>query len=186
MQPNEATNAIEAILFVSGDAISVPELSLALEMSEMETMHAVELLQKEYESTNRGITLKRYGDHLKLETRPEYAPYVERMLQPVQRQSLSQAALETLAVIAYRQPATKGMVEQVRGVKCDYSVQSLLHKGLIQEVGRKEALGRPILYATTDKFLEHFGISDVRELPPLPEPLADAKQSDSEEPPLIP
>jgi segregation and condensation protein B len=102
----------------------------------------------------------------------------------VQRQSLSQAAMETLAVIAYRQPATKGMVEQVRGVKCDYSVQSLLHKGLIKEVGRKEALGRPILYATTDRFLEHFGIADIRELPPLPN-LEQVKEGEEEEP-LIP
>ena len=94
---------------------------------------------------------------------------MERLLQPVQRQTLSQTAMETLAVIAYRQPVTKGEVEQVRGVKCDYSVQSLLHKGLIREAGRKEALGRPILYATTDRFLEHFGISDIRELPPLPD-----------------
>ena len=95
---------------------------------------------------------------------------MERLLQPVQRQTLSQTVMETLAVIAYRQPATKGEVEQVRGVKCDYSIQSLLQKGLIKEVGRKEALGRPILYATTDAFLEHFGISDIRELPPLPAP----------------
>ena len=184
MELNEAPQVIEAILFVSGEAVSVPELSQALELSEMETMHAVELLQKEYETAARGITLRRYGDHLKLETRPEYAPYVERLLQPVQRQSLSQAAMETLAVIAYRQPATKGMVEQVRGVKCDYSVQSLLNKGLIKEVGRKEALGRPILYATTDRFLEHFGITDVRELPPLP--LPQAAQTPPEEPPLVP
>jgi segregation and condensation protein B len=184
LQPNEAAHAIEAILFVAGDATTVPELALALEMTEMETANAVELLQKEYESQTRGITLRRYGDHLRLETRTEYAPYVERMLQPVQRQSLSQAAMETLAVIAYRQPATKGMVEQVRGVKCDYSVQSLLHKGLIKEVGRKEALGRPILYATTDRFLEHFGIADIRELPPLPEPVAQGEEQEVE--PLIP
>ena len=111
-----------------------------------------------------------------------YAPYVERMLQPVQRQSLSQTVMETLAVIAYRQPTTKGEVEQVRGVKCDYSVQSLLNKGLIKEVGRKEALGRPILYATTDKFLEHFGISDLRELPPLPDP----QPVDKDDEPLTP
>ena len=184
MELNEAPHVIEAILFVSGESVGVPELSEALDLSEIETMHAVELLQKEYESQTRGITLKRYGDHLKLETRAEYAPYVERMLQPVQRQSLSQAALETLAVIAYRQPATKGMVEQVRGVKCDYSVQSLLNKGLIKEVGRKEALGRPILYGTTDKFLEHFGISDIRELPPLPDP-REAGPEETEEP-LVP
>ena len=184
MELNEAPHVIEAILFVSGESVGVPELSEALGLSEIETMHAVELLQKEYESQTRGITLKRYGDHLKLETRAEYAPYVERLLQPVQRQTLSQAAMETLAVIAYHQPTTKGVVEQVRGVKCDYSVQSLINKGLIMEVGRKEALGRPILYATTDKFLEHFGITDVRELPPLPTVIAP--QTETEEPPLTP
>lgn len=184
LELNEAPLAIEAILFVSGEPVSVPELAEALGLSEMETMHAVEALQREYESGSRGIALRRYGDHLKLETRPEYAPYVERMLQPVQRQTLSQAALETLAVIAYSQPATKGAVEQVRGVKCDYSVQSLLNKGLIKEVGRKEALGRPILYATTDKFLEHFGITDVRELPPLP--TTQAAATDGDAPPLVP
>jgi len=184
MQPNEAAHAIEAILFVSGDAVTLPDLKQALELTEMETVQAVEFLQREYESQTRGLTVKRYGDHLRMETRAEYAPYVERMLQPVQRQSLSQAAMETLAVIAYRQPATKGMVEEVRGVKCDYSVQSLLHKGLIKEVGRRETLGRPILYATTDKCLEHVGISDVRELPPLPEPLAAPAEADAD--PLIP
>ncbi len=150
--------------------MAISELSAALGVTEIETIQAVEKLERDLDKDRRGIMLRRYGDHIRLETRAEYAPYVERMLQPVQRQSLSQTAMETLAVIAYRQPTTKGEVEQVRGVKCDYSVQSLLQKGLIKEVGRKEALGRPILYATTDKFLEHFGISDIRELPPLPDP----------------
>ncbi|MEG0996914.1 MAG: SMC-Scp complex subunit ScpB, partial [Clostridia bacterium] len=88
--------------------------------SEMETLHAVEEMQRDFDLNHRGITLRRYGDHLRLETRPEYAAYVERLLQPVQRQSLTQTAMETLAVIAYRQPTTKGDVELVRGVKCDY------------------------------------------------------------------
>ena len=167
MEPNEIPQILEAILFVAGEPVAVADLAQALEVSEMEIMHAVEALERECE--RRGVTVHRYGDHLRMETRPEYAPYVERLLQPVQRQTLSQTAMETLAVIAYRQPVTKGEVEQVRGVKCDYSVQSLLHKGLIKEAGRKEALGRPILYATTDRFLEHFGISDIRELPPLPD-----------------
>lgn len=167
MELNEIPQILEAILFVAGEPVAVADLAQALEVSEMEIMHAVEALERECE--RRGVTVHRYGDHLRMETRPEYAPYVERLLQPVQRQTLSQTAMETLAVIAYRQPVTKGEVEQVRGVKCDYSVQSLLHKGLIREAGRKEALGRPILYATTDRFLEHFGISDIRELPPLPD-----------------
>lgn len=182
MELNEVPHIIEAILFVSGEPVSIPDVAVALGIGEMEAVHAVETLQKEYETSSRGIALKRYGNHLKLETRAEYAPYVERMLQPVQRQTLSQAALETLAVIAYRQPATRGDVEQVRGVKCDYSVQSLLSKGLIMEVGRKEALGRPILYSTTDRFLEHFGISDIRELPPLPSP----QPLNKDEEPLVP
>ena len=143
MEPNEIPQILEAILFVAGEPVAVADLAQALEVSEMEIMHAVEELQRECE--RRGVTIHRYGDHLRMETRPEYAPYVERLLQPVQRQTLSQTAMETLAVIAYRQPVTKGEVEQVRGVKCDYSVQSLLHKGLIREAGRKEALGRPIL-----------------------------------------
>ena len=180
MEPNEIPQILEAILFVAGEPVAVADLAQALEVSEMEIMHAVEELSRppylfgppveelQRECERRGVTIHRYGDHLRMETRPEYAPYVERLLQPVQRQTLSQTAMETLAVIAYRQPVTKGEVEQVRGVKCDYSVQSLLHKGLIREAGRKEALGRPILYATTDRFLEHFGISDIRELPPLP------------------
>jgi segregation and condensation protein B len=171
METPDISNIIEAILFVAGEPVSIGDLSAALEMSELETMHAVEEMQKQYDLCRRGVTLKRYGDHVRMETRPEYAPYVERLLQPVQRQSLSQTVMETLAVIAYRQPATKGEVEQVRGVKCDYSIQALLAKGLIQEAGRKEALGRPILYVTTDKFLEHFGLSDIRELPPLPDPV---------------
>ncbi|MCI5847786.1 MAG: SMC-Scp complex subunit ScpB [Clostridiales bacterium] len=170
MESPEIAQIIEAILFVSGEPVTVADLSQALGVTEMETMRAVQELERQLDDGRRGIALKRYGDHLRLETRPEYAPYVERLLQPVQRQTLSQTVMETLAVIAYRQPATKGEVEQVRGVKCDYSIQSLLQKGLIKEVGRKEALGRPILYATTDAFLEHFGISDIRELPPLPAP----------------
>lgn len=167
MERNEAPQILEAILFVAGEPVAVADVAVALGLTELEVMQAVAELERACES--RGVTVRRYGDHLRMETRPEYAPYVERLLQPVQRQSLSQTAMETLAVIAYRQPTTKGEVEQVRGVKCDYSVQSLMQKGLIKEVGRKEALGRPILYATTDKFLEHFGISDIRELPPLPD-----------------
>jgi len=182
MELSEAPQIIEAILFVAGEPVKIGDLAVALGIGEMETIRAVEEMERRFETEKRGIAVKRYGDHLRLETRAEYAPYVERLLQPVQKQSLSQTAMETLAVIAYRQPTTKGEVEQVRGVKCDYSVQSLLAKGLIKEVGRKEALGRPILYATTDKFLEHFGISDLRELPPLPDPQA----ADKVEEPLTP
>lgn len=138
--------------------------------------------QLERDTENRGVAVRRYGDHLRMETKAEYAPYISRMLQPIQKQSLTQTVLETLAVIAYKQPVTKGEIEEIRGVKCDYSVQSLMDKGLIRDVGRKETLGRPILYATTDKFLEHFGISDIRELPPMPTITAPVQDPE----PLVP
>ena len=105
---------------------------------------------------------------IQLVSKAEYATYVERVLQPVQRQSLSQSALETLVIVAYRQPVTRQEVEAIRGVKCDYSLQSLIQKGLILDAGHKETLGRPILYATTDLFLSHFGLASLADLPDLP------------------
>ncbi len=169
MQPNELMAVIEAILFVAGEPVLMNDLQKALEVSPLELNAAVNALESDYDFNRRGIRLKRFGEHIQLATRAEYAPYVERLLQPVQKQSLSQAAMETLAVVAYRQPVTKAEVEAVRGVKCDYSIQSLVHKGLISEVGRKEAVGRPILYGTTDTFLGHFGIASLQDLPQLPE-----------------
>lgn len=180
MQPNELMAVIEAILFVAGEPVLLNDLQKALDLSPLELSMAVDALESDYDFNRRGIRLKRFGEHIQLATRAEYASYVEKLLQPVQKQSLSQAAMETLAVVAYRQPVTKAEVEAIRGVKCDYSVQSLAHKGLICEVGRKEALGRPILYGTTDAFLGHFGIATLNDLPRLPE-----KQPAAEEP-LVP
>ncbi|MBQ2699568.1 MAG: SMC-Scp complex subunit ScpB [Clostridia bacterium] len=183
LQSNELSHIIEAVLFVAGEPVALEDLTRALEVSELEMTTALDALASEYDYHRRGIRLNRFGHHVQLATRADYAPYVEKLLQPVQKQSLSQKAMETLAVVAYRQPVTKGEVEAVRGMKCDYSIQSLVNKGLIEEVGRKEALGRPILYGTTDKFLDHFGISSLAELPQLPE--METETADSELP-LIP
>ena len=161
---------IEAILFVAGEPVRIEELAKALNVTVRAVENEVTKLRDEYDFHQRGFTLKRFGHQVQLATRALYATDVVHLLQPVQKQSLTQAAMETLAVVAYKQPVTRAEVEQVRGVKCDYSIQSLVNKELIMEVGRKDTLGRPILYATTDKFLEHFGISDLRELPPLPDP----------------
>ena len=167
LELKERVGIVEAILFVTGDAVEKSEIRRALDISDAELEETLDALESGYDFDRRGLRLLRFGAHVQLATRPDYAPYVEKLLQPVQKQSLSQAVMETLAVIAYRQPVTKGEIEQVRGVKCDYSVQSLLTKGLIAEVGRKEALGRPILYGTTDAFLRHFCISSVSELPEI-------------------
>ena len=183
MDTNELGHVIEAILFVAGEPVDVRELQRALEVSEEETSRAIDALDSDYSYHRRGICLKRFGQHIQLSALAEYAPFVERLLQPIQKQSLSQSALETLAVVAYRQPVTKLEIEAVRGVKCDYSVQSLVNKGLIVEVGRKETLGRPILYGTTDSFLSHFGLSSLEELPKPPEEKSDeGEESD----PLVP
>lgn len=163
----ERVGIVEAILFVSGNAVEKKEICRAMDISDEELEETLDALESGYDFDRRGLRLLRYGAHIQLATRPDYAPYVEKLLQPVQKQSLSQAIMETLAVIAYRQPVTKAEIELVRGVKCDYSVQSLQAKGLIEEVGRKEALGRPILYGTTDAFLRHFCISSLSELPQI-------------------
>jgi segregation and condensation protein B len=160
---------IEAILFVAGEPVSVRDLAKVLQIGEKELSRVLKEIKDEYDYENRGFLLKRFGSHVQLATRPLYSEDVVRLLQPVQQQSLSQAAMETLAVVAYKQPATRAEVEQVRGVKCDYSLQSLILKGLIEEAGRKDTIGRPILYRTTDQFLSHFGIQSLDELPPMPE-----------------
>lgn len=172
-------NIIEAILFVAGEPVLLKDIQRNLDVSELEAVQAVDELERHLSEQQRGIVLKRFGGHIQLATRAEYAPYVEKMLQPVQKQSLSHAALETLAVVAYRQPVTRLDVELVRGVKCDYSIQSLVNKNLIQEVGRKDTVGHPILYGTTDQFLSHFGLSAIED---LPEPIfMNASEENGEE-----
>ena len=169
---------IEAILFVAGEAVRVEDLSKALNVSVREIETELVHLRNEYDFHQRGFTLKRFGHQVQLATRALYSTDVVHLLQPVQKQSLSQAAMETLAVVAYKQPVTRAEVEQIRGVKCDYSLQSLMNKELIMEVGRKEALGRPILYGTTENFLAHFGLTNLEDLPPLPEIPADKPAED--------
>lgn len=160
---------IEAILFVAGEAVRLEELARALNLPVNQVEKALEEIKNEYDYEQRGFCLKRFGRQVQLATRALYADDVVRLLQPVQKQSLSQAAMETLAVVAYRQPVTKAEVEEIRGVKCDYSLHSLTVKNLIQEVGRKDTLGRPILYGTTEEFLSHFGLTTLDDLPPLPD-----------------
>ena len=183
MEGNEK-GRIEAILFVSGDAVEIRDLARAMNLDEKTVRKILKELESEYDDQQRGFLLKRFGDRVQLATRPLYAEDVVRLLQPVQKQSLSQAAMETLAVVAYKQPVTRAEVEQIRGVKCDYSLQSLTARGLIQEVGRRETVGRPILFGTTDEFLSRFGIESLEQLPPLPE--AEEPENEGEHEELIP
>ena len=179
---------IEAILFVAGEPVRIEELAKALNVTVRAVENEVTKLRDEYDFHQRGFTLKRFGHQVQLATRALYATDVVHLLQPVQKQSLTQAAMETLAVVAYKQPVTRAEVEQVRGVKCDYSIQSLVNKELIMEVGRKDTLGRPILYGTTENFLAHFGLTSLEDLPPMPEAPQPEKpeEPDFDVPELVP
>ena len=156
---------VEAILFVAGDPVRVEDLAHAMNLTMSEMTEALEQLSAHLTLEGRGIQLNRSGETVFLSIRPAFAPQVEAFLQPLQKRPLSQAVLETLSIVAYRQPCTRCDIEAIRGVKCDYSVQSLLNKGFIEECGQRETLGRPTLYRTTDAFLKHFGMETLDDLP---------------------
>ncbi len=168
LHPEDADHlpcVIEALLYVSGEPIAIGDIAEAFALEETAVSEAVDDLAHMYERERRGLCIVRFADKVQLGTRSDYAPYVDRLFAPQTRQSLSQSAIETLSIIAYRQPITRAEVEQIRGVKCEYAVSSLQAKGLIEEVGRKEALGRPILYGTTELFLRNFSLETIDQLP---------------------
>lgn len=156
---------IESLLFVADEPVSVGRLAEALEQSPGRVEQGLEELERALEE--RGLRLQRMGNRVQLVTAPEAASAVERFLGLSERRRLSLAALETLAIIAYRQPISRPEIEAVRGVNCDSVLRTLLSTGLVEEVGRATGVGRPVLYGTTFAFLQHFGLSGLEELPPL-------------------
>src|SRR5207253_544633 len=157
--------AAESILLVSGGPVTVDQLVEALGVAP-QTVHAL-LWELQQDYAGRGIQIQVVAGGFHLCTRPELASYVQRFLRLDHREPLSQAALETLAIVAYRQPITRAEIEAVRGVRSDHIIERLLERHLIRDVGRKQALGRPILYATTEGFLRYFGLKDLGDLPVL-------------------
>ncbi len=185
MNLNELASVIETLLFIVGEPLDTEDIKKVTAATEMELWQAVEILENKY-APESGILLKKFGTKLQLCTNPKNAQYVEDLLNPIQKKSLSQSALEVLSIIAYRQPVTRGEIEQIRGVKCDYSVMSLKQKGLICEMGHKDVIGRPVLFGTTDLFLRHFGLSSLDDLP-MQEDLAllETSEFDNDEPEQI-
>ncbi len=161
--------ALEAVLFSLGEAVEIEKLAEALEVKEEEIKEASAALQKKYEEENRGIKIIEIENSLQMCSNPEYFEGIKRVTQIKKQAGLSSAALETLSIIAYNQPVTKGTIEFIRGVDSTYSVTRLLERGFIDELGRAETPGRPILYGTTTEFLRCFGLKSLEELPPLPE-----------------
>ena len=159
--------AIEAMLFVSSEPVSAAKLAEMIETTIGEVDSILCDLAREYEEGERGIQLREVAGGWRLYTHPAHHDLIERYVLSWDTQKLSQAALETLAVIAYNQPATRAMVASIRGVNSDAVISTLVEKGLVREAGRDTTIGQPILYATTRTFLEKFGLRSVRDLPPL-------------------
>jgi segregation and condensation protein B len=162
------TSAIECLLFVAEGPLSLKDVACALQCDELDAEAALRNLQQRLEESGSGLQLMAIAGGYQLTTRPEYAEVIGRlkMRSPTK---LSHAALETLAIIAYRQPVTQAEIEAIRGVATDSVLKTLLDRRLIAEVGRKATMGRPILYGTTPEFLHYFALNDLRELPPMEE-----------------
>lgn len=166
---------LEALLFVAAGPTAVRDLAQVLQREESEVAAALEEWSREH--AQGGIRLQRLGERVQLVSAPEAAPYIERFLGLQYSGRLSAAALETLAIIAYRQPVTRPAIEALRGVDCSGILHTLLHLGLIEERGRASTPGRPILYGTTFDFLRHFGLQSLEDLPPLdlPDPTQEER-----------
>lgn len=160
----ELKEIILSILFVAGDGLDKDFILQKLEITPKELENAIDELCKEY-NEEKGIHIIKYKNKVQLTSNPLYADYISEVLNPVREKSLTRAALETLAIIAYKQPITKLEIEDIRRVNCDYAVQILVDQNMIEVVGRKDAVGKPLLFATTENFLKRFNLEDLGQLP---------------------
>ncbi|MCI8488516.1 SMC-Scp complex subunit ScpB [Pumilibacter intestinalis] len=174
MQIELLDEIIEALLFVSGDGISVSEIVNLLELQNSEVKQSITRLKKKY-GGKCGIHLLNYNGKVQFGSNPAYSDVISCVLNPIKEKELSTAALETVAIVAYKQPVTRLEIEQIRGVNCDYAVQVLLKHNLIEVVGRKDVVGKPLLFGTTDAFLKRFQIESVEQLPDYEQLLASIK-----------
>lgn len=166
MDYRQMKSVIEGLLFVSGDeGIDARQLAEVLEMSADVAVELVRDLQGDYVKDGRGLQIVEIAGAFQMATLSVHAPYFERLAHTPARTSLSQAALETLSIVAYKQPITRVEIEEIRGVKTDRALHTLVAKELIEEIGRAEAIGRPILYGTTKQFMDYFGLNSLKELP---------------------
>lgn len=180
---SELTSAFEAVLSRAASPQSIDRFSQVFDITPEKVVKVMEALEKRLNEQKSGLELLRLDNTYQLATKAEYADYIKKMFDIRRRTPLSPAALEVLAVVAYNQPVTKSFIEQVRGVDCSGVVTTLVEKGLIEERGRLELPGKPLLYGTTKNFLRCFGINDLSELPPLPKN-ENAEESTAEQIPL--
>ncbi|HCW22574.1 MAG TPA: SMC-Scp complex subunit ScpB [Lachnospiraceae bacterium] len=179
----ELASAIEAVLFTRGKSISFEELSKSLGVSESDVIYAGDLLKERFASRKSGLALVEEKDSLCLSTTKEQYENLVRIAKVPKKQVLSDACMETLSVIAYKQPVTKAQVETIRGLSCDYAISRLMKYDLVRELGKdRDQKGHPMLYGTTDKFLQAFGLSGLSDLPKAREPKSTAKEANGDTP----
>ncbi len=169
---------IESLLFVAGDSLKLTDISSILECSIPFTKELITELKEKYEDESRGIKIIVINDEYQFVTKPCNSEFIQKLLKTNTRKSLSQASLETLAIIAYKQPITRVEIEEIRGVKSDRAVYTLSEKKLVEESGRKNVPGRPIIYITTDEFLKHFDFHSLNEMPSFEDFNKNKLQSD--------
>ena len=157
--------AVEAVLFTMGDSVDLDTLSAVLNLKPADTQTVIDQLAEDYESSGRGIRIIRLEDRYQLATKKELYPVLIRMVRQPQKINLTDVVMETLSIIADKQPVTRVEIEKIRGVKCEHAINRLIEFGLIREVGRLDAPGRPIMFGTTEEFLRHFGTDSLDELP---------------------
>lgn len=182
MEQKKAEAVIEAVLFAMGDSVEMSKLVHVLEMEEKEIRTIIESMNEKYKKSNRGIYIIELNNSFQLSTKPELYEYLIKVAKAPRKYVMSDTLLETLSIIAYKQPITRLEIEKIRGVSCDHAVNRLLEFNLIQELGRLDAPGRPLLFGTTEEFLRTFGVKSLGDLPVLnQEQVEDFKHQAEEE-----
>jgi len=164
MSLKEIAKIIEGVLFVSGDGVSIEEFKTRFEMNDREFNKCLDILKEKY-NKDSGVNVITYKNKVQLCSNPDIAENVAEILNPIRERSLTKAAMETVAIVAYKQPVTRIDIENIRGVNCDYAIQLLQANNLIEVVGRKDTVGKPVLFGTTETFLKRFELNSIDELP---------------------
>jgi len=167
MTKEKIKSALESILFVWGDPIEAKSLADLFDVPSSDIIKYFRELAEEYEERGSGLAIREMDKSFQLCTNPENDDYIQRMCTPVKNKKLSQSSLEVLAIIAYKQPVTKSQIDNIRGIRCDRVLETLMAKGLVEECGRSSSIGRPYLYGTTKEFLKLFGFESLKDLPEI-------------------
>ncbi|MDD6154564.1 MAG: SMC-Scp complex subunit ScpB [Eubacteriales bacterium] len=182
MDKDKMKSALTSMLFIWGDPLSARDAAEALDADTSQVKQALEEIADDFARENKGLIVRRIKNSWQLVTAPENEEYIKKLCTPVKKKKLTQAALEVLAIVAYRQPVTKGQIDEIRGVKCDRVLAGLEEKELVKVVGRSDSIGKPYLYGTTDEFLRKFGFSSIKDLPEIggPDEIVAADSSEDQ------